>query len=156
MVLGLILYLEAGPWLPEDDRAGAAGGFCGRDQLSRHAGRSGSYCGLAAPAGPVGSGDRRGRHVGPGRLAWRGRAGVQPGDRPRLIALLLLIPVLAVAMLVNQQIFNAYLVWADAKFQLTSSGTTLPTSWMITIDAPLSVSMLVAVALFWKWRAHGA
>jgi POT family proton-dependent oligopeptide transporter len=29
----------------------------------------------------------------------------------------------------------------------------LPTSWMITIDATLSFSMLVAVAAFWKWRA---
>jgi POT family proton-dependent oligopeptide transporter len=34
---------------------------------------------------------------------------------------------------------------------LTFFGTTLPTSWMITIDAALSFSMLVAVAAFFKW-----
>ena len=34
-------------------------------------------------------------------------------DWPPLIALLLLIPVLAIALLTNQQIFNAYLVWGD-------------------------------------------
>ena len=30
-------------------------------------------------------------------------------------------------------------------------GTTLPSSWLITLDAILSFSMLVAVAAFWKW-----
>jgi len=63
------------------------------------------------------------------------------------------VPVMAVALLTNQEIFNAYLVWADEHFQLTFFGRTLPTSWMITIDAALSFAMLVAVAWFWKWRA---
>jgi POT family proton-dependent oligopeptide transporter len=30
-------------------------------------------------------------------------------------------------------------------------GRTLPSSWLITLDAILSFSMLVAVAAFWKW-----
>jgi POT family proton-dependent oligopeptide transporter len=64
-----------------------------------------------------------------------------------------LVPVMTSALLTNQQIFNAYLVWADQEFQLTFFGTTLPTSWMITIDAAFSFSMLVAVAWFWNWRA---
>ncbi|MFN9377136.1 MAG: MFS transporter, partial [Novosphingobium sp.] len=80
-------------------------------------------------------------------------AAVTAADRPRVFALLMLIPILALAMLTNQQIFNAYLVWADAQFQLTFFGTTLPTSYMITIDAALSFSMLAAVALYWKWRS---
>jgi POT family proton-dependent oligopeptide transporter len=75
-----------------------------------------------------------------------------PGDWPRVFALVLLVPAMAIALLTNQQIFNAYLVWADQQFQLTFFGTTLPTSWMITIDATLSFSMLVAVAAFWKWK----
>jgi POT family proton-dependent oligopeptide transporter len=66
------------------------------------------------------------------------------------VALAVLVPVLAVALLTNQEIFNAYLVWADKHFQLTFFGTTLPTSWMITLDAILSFSMLVAVAWFWS------
>jgi POT family proton-dependent oligopeptide transporter len=69
----------------------------------------------------------------------------------RVIALLILIPVMAVALLTNQEIFNAYLVWGDERFQLTFMGRTLPTSWLITLDAGLSFSMLVAVAAFYKW-----
>ena len=73
------------------------------------------------------------------------------GDWGRVFALCLLVPAMAVALLTNQEIFNAYLVWADQSFQLTFFGTTLPTTWMITIDATLSFSMLVAVAAFWVW-----
>jgi len=72
-------------------------------------------------------------------------------DWTRTIALLMLIPVMAISLLTNQEIFNAYLVWGDEQFQLTFSGTTLPTSWLITLDATLSFAMLVAVAWFWKW-----
>lgn len=72
-------------------------------------------------------------------------------EKRRVLALVLLIPAMAIALLTNQEIFNAYLVWADQHFQLTFFGTTLPTSWMITIDATLSFSMLVAVAAFYKW-----
>lgn len=69
----------------------------------------------------------------------------------RIGALLVLVPVMAVALLTNQEIFNAYLVWADEHFQLTFFGTTLPTSYMITIDAAASFGMLVAVAAFYVW-----
>jgi POT family proton-dependent oligopeptide transporter len=68
-----------------------------------------------------------------------------------VIYLLILIPVLAISLLTNQEIFNAYLVWGDQHFNLTFMGTTLPSSWLITLDAILSFSMLVAVAAFWKW-----
>jgi POT family proton-dependent oligopeptide transporter len=80
------------------------------------------------------------------------RAALVPGDGGRIVAICLLVPVMAVALLTNQEIFNAYLVWADSAFQLTFMGRTLPTSWMITLDATFSFSMLVAVAAFWKWR----
>ncbi|WP_054440914.1 peptide MFS transporter [Novosphingobium sp. ST904] len=107
MVLGLIIYLRAGHWLPADSRA-PKGEKAQKIRLTR-------------------------------------------SDWPRLGALAVLVPVLAIAMMSNQEIFNAYLVWADDKFQLTFFGDTLPTSWMITVDATLSFSMLVAVAAFWKW-----
>jgi POT family proton-dependent oligopeptide transporter len=63
--------------------------------------------------------------------------------------LLLLIPVMAIALLTNQEIFNAYLVWGDQQFDLTLLANT--SSWLITVDAALSFSMLVAVAAFYKW-----
>jgi POT family proton-dependent oligopeptide transporter len=77
--------------------------------------------------------------------------GLGGDDRSRVLALFILIPVLAISLLTNQEIFNAYLVWGDQQFNLTFMGTTLPSSWLITLDAILSFSMLVAVAGFWKW-----
>jgi dipeptide/tripeptide permease len=110
MVIGLLIYLKAGPWLPPDNRP----------QKRPH----------AKPREPMSRSD------------WL-----------RVLAVVVLVPVMAVALLTNQEIFNAYLVWADEQFQLTFFGRTIPTTWMITIDAALSFSMLVAVAWFWKWRA---
>ena len=72
-------------------------------------------------------------------------------DWVRLFALLTLIPVIAIALLTNQEIFNAYLVWGDQKFDLRFMDYVMPTSWLITLDAGVSFSMLVAVAAFWKW-----
>lgn len=69
----------------------------------------------------------------------------------RLIAALVLIPVMALAIIPNNQIFNAYLVWGDANFDLRFGGTTLPTTWLVTLDAIVSVSFLAIVALFYRW-----
>jgi POT family proton-dependent oligopeptide transporter len=110
MVIGLLVYLKAGPWLPPDNRPQKGATAAPRDKLTGN-------------------------------------------DWSRILAVIVLVPVMAVALLTNQQIFNAYLVWADQQFQLTFFGMTIPTTWMITIDATLSFSMLVAVAWFWKWRA---
>ncbi|HMS21477.1 peptide MFS transporter [uncultured Sphingorhabdus sp.] len=109
MVIGLILYIMAGPWLPADNRpAKASEAKASKEPLTRQ-------------------------------------------DWLRISAVVALVPILAVALLTNQQIFNAYLVWADTQFQLTFFGQTLPTSWMITIDAIASFSMLAAVAAFYVW-----
>ena len=66
-----------------------------------------------------------------------------------VLYLVILIPVMAIALLTNQEIFNAYLVWGDQQFDLTLLNNT--SSWLITVDAAVSFSMLVAVAAFWKW-----
>lgn len=67
---------------------------------------------------------------------------------------ILLVPVLAVALLPNQEIFNAYLLWGDRAFSLRFMGETLPTTWLITLDAVVSVSFLGLVALFYRWYAR--
>ena len=108
MVVGMLVYLSAKPWLPADNRPSKAT--------------------ASAPRPPM---DRR--------------------DWLRLAALIIMVPIIAVTLLTNQEIFNAYLVWADEQFALSFFGITMPTSWMITIDATLSFSMLVAVVAFWKW-----
>src|SRR6185369_17902536 len=68
-----------------------------------------------------------------------------------IIALILLIPVLAVAIVPNNQIFNAYLIWGDQQFDLSFFGTKVPTTWLVTLDAIVSVSFLAIVAVFYRW-----
>lgn len=155
MVAGLLLYIKAGPWLPKEDRAidakASAEGVNGPRLLGFGIVILAILVLLARWVPQVeamGISGQIGLSVALGLLG-----AVAASDRPRVIALLLLIPILALSMLTNQQIFNAYLVWADEHFQLTFFGTTLPTSYMITIDAAFSFSMLAAVALFWKWRS---
>src|SRR4051794_14038172 len=71
------------------------------------------------------------------------------GDWMCVLYLIILIPVLAVSLLTNQEIFNAYLTWGDQRFDLRLLNNT--SSWLITVDAAVSFTMLVAVAAFWKW-----
>ena len=98
--------------------------------------------------------------VGPALAAAGGAASRRARSRPSrepmtrddwmcVLYLVILIPVLAVSLLTNQEIFNAYLVWGDQQFDLTLLNHT--SSWLITVDAAVSFTMLVAVAAFWKW-----
>src|SRR6478672_9935309 len=79
------------------------------------------------------------------------RAKLTGRDWRAVIALILLIPVLAVAIVPNNQIFNAYLVWGDQQFDLIFLGKKLPTTWLVTLDAIVSVSFLALVAIFYRW-----
>ena len=81
------------------------------------------------------------------------RATFSRQDWLQLAAVLLLIPVMAVAVVPNNQIFNVYLIWGDQRFDLVFFGTRLPTSFLVTLDAIVSVSFLAIVALFWRWYA---
>ena len=79
------------------------------------------------------------------------RAKLTGRDWRAVIALIILIPVMAVAIVPNNQIFNAYLVWGDQQFDLVFMDKTLPTTWLVTLDAIVSVSFLALVALFYRW-----
>ncbi|MDQ2868995.1 MAG: MFS transporter, partial [Verrucomicrobiota bacterium] len=79
------------------------------------------------------------------------RAKLTARDWRATIALIALIPVLAIAIVPNNQIFNAYLVWGDQQFDLVFMGDKLPTTWLVTLDAIVSVSFLALVALFYRW-----
>jgi POT family proton-dependent oligopeptide transporter len=72
-------------------------------------------------------------------------------DWTSTIALVLLIPVMAVALIPNNQIFNAYLTWGDQQFDLVFMGYKVPTSWLVTLDSIVSVSFLAIVAIFYRW-----
>ena len=71
-----------------------------------------------------------------------------------LVALLVLLPVLTVAVIGNQQIFNAYLVWAERSADLMFFGRKMPTTWLITVDSILSVSCLAGAVIFWRLWAR--
>jgi POT family proton-dependent oligopeptide transporter len=72
-------------------------------------------------------------------------------EKMAIIALLVLLPVLTIAVMGNQQIFNAYLVWAEAHAQLpVVAGKQMPTTWLITVDSILSVSCLAGAVIFWR------
>ena len=71
-------------------------------------------------------------------------------EKMAIIALLALLPVLTLAVLGNQQIFNAYLVWAEQSADLLFFGRKMPTTWLITLDSVVSITFLAGVVVFWR------
>ena len=71
-------------------------------------------------------------------------------EKMSIIALLVLLPVLTIAIIGNQQIFNAYLIWAERKANLIFFGQRMPTTWLITLDSIVSVSFLALTVIFWR------
>jgi POT family proton-dependent oligopeptide transporter len=72
-------------------------------------------------------------------------------DKQAIVLLVLLLPVLALALVSNQEIFVAYLVWAQKSYQLVFFGETMPVSWMISLDAFISAFLMAGVIAFWRW-----
>jgi POT family proton-dependent oligopeptide transporter len=155
MVLGLAIYLSGKRWLPEEINAG-------KEPSQKLAGRAvASTIGLAVlvlawlalsgflfASWVVGSISAL---VLITALYWALTRKLERSDRMRTLALVALIPILSISLLTNQEIFNAYLVWGDQHFDLSVLGYAFPSSWLISIDAGVSFTMLVAVAAFWKW-----
>lgn len=73
--------------------------------------------------------------------------------RKAVILLIALLPVLAIGAVLNQQIFNAYMIWVPDHVSLVFFGRTMPTTWLITLDSVVSVSSLVGAVAFWRWWA---
>lgn len=71
-------------------------------------------------------------------------------DWMAIIALLVLLPFLTIAIIPNNQIFNAYLVWAQDHAKLVFFGKQMPTTWLITLDSIISVSFLFIAVAFWR------
>jgi POT family proton-dependent oligopeptide transporter len=72
-------------------------------------------------------------------------------DRQAILLLVLLVPVLALASVGNMQIFNAYLVWGDANYDLVFFGDRMPVSWLLSLDAFISAATIALTVLFWRW-----
>ena len=110
MLIGLVLYLSAGRWLPPEPAISRRGEKVVRPPLTA----------------------KEWKIVG---------------------VLVLLLPVLAFAALGNMEIFNAYLIWGQANFQLVFFGRTMPVSWLLSLDAIVSTVTLLGSLLFWRWWA---
>jgi POT family proton-dependent oligopeptide transporter len=95
------------------------------------------------------------RWLPPDRVRTRGdhveRPKLAPGEAGTIALLALLVPVLALASVGNQEIFNAYELWGDAHYQLNFGGHAMPVTWLISFDALISTAMLIASLAFWRW-----
>jgi POT family proton-dependent oligopeptide transporter len=87
------------------------------------------------------------RSAGQARVA---RPPLKRDEKLAVTILILLLPVLAIGAVGNQQIFNAYMVWVPEHVNLVFFGKTMPTTWLVTLDAVVSVSFLVGSVAFWR------
>jgi POT family proton-dependent oligopeptide transporter len=91
----------------------------------------------------------------------RGRARAAAPPRPPLTALerrnvgilVALLPVLALALVANQQLFNVYLLWAETHYRLSAFGYHVPVTWILSIGSLVSALSIVASTAFWRWWA---
>lgn len=72
-------------------------------------------------------------------------------DLKSVILLVALLPVLAVSIIGNQEIFDAYLVWAEKSFQTVFFGFNMPITWIVSLDAFVSAVTMIGVIAFWRW-----
>jgi len=74
-------------------------------------------------------------------------------DGATVALLVMLVPVLALALVGNMQIFNAYMIWAQKNLQLVFFGKTMPITWIQSVDAVVSTVLMAGSVLFWHWWA---
>src|SRR5262249_10294219 len=95
------------------------------------------------------------RYFPPEPLRKKGDQVVRPPltsrDWRAVILLVALLPVLALSIIGNQEIFDAYLVWGEKAFQTTFFGFNMPITWLVSLDAFVSAVTMVGVIAFWRW-----
>ncbi|HSC10841.1 MAG TPA: MFS transporter [Rhodanobacteraceae bacterium] len=98
---------------------------------------------------------RRGQPQLPGATV---RAGRLERARPldslewkSVILLVALVPLIAAAMIGNQQMFNVYVIWGEARLAIDLWGWRMPVTWLLALDAFVAVLMTLATIAFWRW-----
>jgi POT family proton-dependent oligopeptide transporter len=95
------------------------------------------------------------RHYPPEPVRIEGDHVVRPPltarDWKAVILLVGLLPVLALSIIGNQEIFDAYLVWGEKAFQTHFFGFNMPITWLVSMDALVSTVTMVGVIAFWRW-----
>jgi len=79
-----------------------------------------------------------------------GREPLSRSDWKTVLMLVALLPVLAAAMLGNQQMFNMFIVWGEANFDLRFMGYEMPATWLLSFDAAIAVVILALAIAFWR------
>ena len=87
------------------------------------------------------------------RATAAGRPRLAPGEGRVILILVLLLPVLGLAMIGNEQMFNAYLLWGEANYRLVFFGKTMPVTWLISIDSIIAIAAMAGSLGFWRWYA---
>ncbi len=88
--------------------------------------------------------------MGRTRATRKARPKLARSEIKAVAVLVALLPALAVSALGNQEIFNAYLVWGDANYDLMLFGQSMPVTWLISIDAFISAGALMLSVAFWR------
>lgn len=97
------------------------------------------------------------RHLPPDTVATRPgvtRAPLTPAEWRRIFALVVIIPIIAVAFVINNQIYNAYIVWAQDTANLSIFGWRMPVTWLLSYDAGVSTAFLAGAVFVWRWLAN--
>jgi len=68
-----------------------------------------------------------------------------------VILLVALLPLIAAAMVGNQQMFNVYVIWGEARLAIDLWGWRMPVTWLLSLDAFVAVLMTLATIAFWRW-----
>jgi POT family proton-dependent oligopeptide transporter len=75
----------------------------------------------------------------------------EANKRGPVMQILMLATILSVLLVPNFQIFNTYMLWGDATFDLAVAGWRIPTSWLIMVDAVVSILAIAGSLRFWNW-----
>ena len=85
------------------------------------------------------------------RAAERGTAEALSRNDWKTVGLLIaLLPVLAAALIGNQQMFNTFVIWGEATFDLRFLGFEMPVTWLLSIDALVAVGCTLLAIAFWR------
>ena len=71
-------------------------------------------------------------------------------DWQKIGLLLLLLPLMGGALVMNEQIFINYITWGNDNFNLNLMGFDVPSSWLVSLDATMSMIFLSGSILFWR------
>jgi POT family proton-dependent oligopeptide transporter len=85
-----------------------------------------------------------------GRARERKAPRLTPSEWRTVLALVALLPVIGATEVGNQQMFNAFLVWGEANFELRLAGFDMPVTWLLSADAVIAVVCMTLAILFWQ------